>query len=352
MSKQTIRKLHSVQRQELLLNNRDFVATYGNEFSEHFATGRQVQPERIEPELVEVRPDTLESRLFRFASLLWSVPVSQGFGRRLRFLVRDRHNGKLMGLFALGDPVFNLTARDSWIGWTSTDRTTKLVHVMDAYVVGAVPPYSQLIGGKLVAALMTSNEVARVYNRKYLGLEAVISKKENRARLVLLTTTSALGRSSIYNRLNIPDGPRFHRIGITKGFGHFHLSGELFEKMRAYLQAQRHPYASGHRFGMGPNWKIRVARAALEDVGLDGNGILKHGIEREVYAVPLAQNWKPILLGEHRNVRSSTLPAAQIAEYCLSRWMLPRAERDKRFKRFTRRKILDFLTNGHSEPNW
>ena len=149
---------------------------------------------------------------------MWSVPVSQGFGRRLRFLVRDRQNGCLIGLFALGDPVFNLSARDNWIGWTHQDRRDRLVHVMDAYVVGAVPPYSQLIGGKLVAALMGSTEVKRAYERKYLERQSVIRKRNNRARLVLLTTTSALGRSSIYNRLAIPDGPNFLRIGTTKGF--------------------------------------------------------------------------------------------------------------------------------------
>ena len=78
---------------------------------------------------------------------------------------------------------------------------------MDAYVVGAVPPYSQLIGGKLVAALMASTEVKRVYERKYLGRQAVISEKKHRARLVLLTTTSALGRSSLYNRLSLAKRP-------------------------------------------------------------------------------------------------------------------------------------------------
>ena len=40
----------------------------------------------------------------------------------MRFLVMDQSNGKLMGLFALTDPVFNLQARDNWIGWTTEDR--------------------------------------------------------------------------------------------------------------------------------------------------------------------------------------------------------------------------------------
>lgn len=349
LSKEKIRTLHSTQRRELLDEHREFIEAHGDELVEHFATGRQIDPAQIKPELVEVSADTAESRLFRFASLLWSVPVSQGFGRRLRFLVRDQQNGKLIGLFALGDPVFNLSARDNWVGWDHKDRCKRLTHVMDAYVVGALPPYSQMIGGKLVAALMASREVKEAYERKYLGLEAVISGKANRSRLVLLTTTSALGRSSLYNRLSIPNGPRFLRIGATKGFGHFHLSGGIFESLREYLEASGHPYASGHRFGMGPNWKIRVARVALEQLGIDGNAILKHGIEREVYAIPLATNWQQILLGEHKNVRSCVLPAAEIADFCLQRWIVPRTAWDKRYKRFARCRVLEGLLNGEPE---
>lgn len=352
LTKQRIRDFHYRKRIEVLQNNRAFIEQYGPDLALNFATGRQVDPEAISPELIEVKPDTEESRLFRFACLLWSVPVSQGFGRRIRFLVRDRQNGQLIGLFALGDPVFNLSARDKWIGWTFEDRKARLTHVMDAYVVGSVPPYSQLIGGKLVAALMGSKEVKDVYERKYLGRQAVISGKENRARLVLLTTTSAMGRSSLYNRLVIPNGPQFIRIGETRGFGHFHLSGEIFEQMRCFLEAIGHPYATGNRFGMGPNWKIRVARTALEKIGLDADDILNHGIAREVYAIPLAHNWQEILLGTQKNVRSRVLSATEIMEFCLNRWIVPRASRDKRYKRFARCRIMECMLNGGPGPSW
>jgi hypothetical protein len=352
LTKQRIRDFHSKKRIDVLRSNKSFIQQYGPDLVMNFATGRQVDPEAITPELVEVKSDSEESRLFRFACLLWSVPVSQGFGRRIRFLIRDKQNGQLIGLFALGDPVFNLSARDKWIGWKFEDRKDRLTHIMDAYVVGSVPPYSQLIGGKLVAALMGSKEVKDVYERKYLGLQAVISGKENRARLVLLTTTSAMGRSSLYNRLAIPNGPRFIRIGETRGFGHFHLSGEIFEQMRSYLEAIGHPYAAGNRFGMGPNWKIRVARTALEKIGLDADDILNHGIAREVYAVPLAHNWQEILLGTQKNVRSSVLSAPEIMEFCLDRWILPRASRDKRYKSFARCRIMECLLNGGPGPSW
>ena len=221
LTKQKIRDLHSVQRKDILRQRRSFVETQGAALIKHFATGREINPADISPEIVEVKSDSFDSRLFRFASLLWSVPVSQGFGRRLRFLVRDRQNGKLIGIFALGDPVFNLSARDNWIGWNHEDRCDRLVHVMDAYVVGAVPPYSQLIGGKLVAALMTSQEVKKAYERKYLGSESVIRKKKHRARLVLLTTTSALGRSSIYNRLVAAGRPTFSANRYDQGIRSF-----------------------------------------------------------------------------------------------------------------------------------
>lgn len=352
VTKQKIRNLHAAQRVDILERQRRFVETHGVELAEHFASGSQIDPGSIDPKLVQVSPGSLESRLFRFASLLWSVPVSQGFGRRLRFLVKDRQNDCLIGLFALGDPVFNLSARDNWIGWTHEDRRDRLVHVMDAYVVGAVPPYSQLIGGKLVAALMGSKEVRRAYERKYLDRQSVIRQRKHRARLVLLTTTSALGRSSLYNRLSIPDGPRFLRIGTTKGFGHFHLYGEVFDLLRAHLEETGHPYASGNRFGMGPNWKLRVARAALEDIGIDGDSILKHGIEREVYAIPLAENWKKVLSGEHQRVRSLTKPAVEISEFCLDRWIVPRSERDASFRSFDSGSIISTLLNGGPGAAW
>lgn len=345
LTKQEIRNFHSAQRLEILDRHRSFIETRGSKLSEFFANPSEVDPESIIPELVEISPNSQESQLFRFASLLWSVPVSQGFGRRLRFLVRDRQNGRLIGLFALGDPVFNLSARDNWIGWNHNDRRRRLVHVMDAYVVGAVPPYSNMIGGKLVAGLITSKEVKQAYERKYLGRKTIIRKKKNNAQLVLLTTTSALGRSSIYNRLLLPRGLKFIRIGRTKGFGHFHLSGEIFESLRAYLEAIGHPYASGYKFGMGPNWKIRVVRAALENIGIDGNSILKHGIKREVYAIPLATNWQEILLGKQSNAHLLEISAAEIGKFCVRRWIVRRASWDNRYREFDRSRIVDSLLN-------
>ena len=123
------------------------------------ASGTDVDPDKIRPVLIEVQPDSKEELLFRYATLHWSIPVSSGYGRRLRFIVVDEYNEKLIGVLGLGDPIFNLGKRDSWIGWSKDDRRERLHQIMDAFVLGAVPPYSYLLCGKLVAMLAASDQV-------------------------------------------------------------------------------------------------------------------------------------------------------------------------------------------------
>jgi hypothetical protein len=91
--------------------------------------------------------------------LTWSVPVSNGFGRRLRYLVWDKQNEKLLGIIAIGDPIFNLSVRDNHIDWNVEDGGKRLVNMMDAYVFGALPPYNMLLGGKLVACLLRTRDI-------------------------------------------------------------------------------------------------------------------------------------------------------------------------------------------------
>lgn len=336
VSKEAIRASHAFQRMESLRREELALGHKSKKLLDHFANGSDVRPDAIDPELVTVESDRETADLFRFATLLWSVPVSRGFGRRMRYLVRDRSNGKLIGIFALGDPVFNLRARDKWIGWTVDDRRSRLVNVMDAYVVGAVPPYAQLLGGKLVASLIGSAEVSEAFMARYGASTGIISRQQKDARLALVTVTSALGRSSLYNRLKLV-APAHDKvppstlvdvkyIGATQGYGHFQLSDALFERLRALLVQENHAYGNGHQFGQGPNWRLRVARVALQRLGLDEN-LLRHGIAREVYAMPLASNLRAFLTGRAATPEIDRPSARCIASAALERWVLPRAQR-------------------------
>lgn len=276
-SKDVVRTLHSKQRTDRLLANKEFLADAWDRLSHYFAAGAELAPERIQFRLQRIEAETWESDLFRLACLSWSVPVSAGYGRRLRYLVWDDHNEKLAGVIALGDPVFNLSVRDDLIGWTSGDRTLRLVNILDAYVLGAIPPYSHLLGGKAIACLVRSRDVYSHFSKKYGSLEGVISGANKKAHLLAVTTSSSMGRSSVYNRLKIGNTTYFRSLGFTEGWGHFHIPDDLFLDMRRYLRTIRHPYADQNRFGQGPNWRLRSIRAALDALGFN-EGMLKHGI--------------------------------------------------------------------------
>src|SRR2546427_45165 len=138
LDKERVRTLHAVAVQHRQERSRDGLVRFESRLLQRVALGAEVVPEKIRPRLVEVQPDSDDELLFRYASLHWSIPVSSGYGRRLRFLVIDEQNGKLVGLFGLADPVFSLGARDKWIGWDIDTRKANLHHVMDAYVLGAV----------------------------------------------------------------------------------------------------------------------------------------------------------------------------------------------------------------------
>lgn len=168
---------------------------------------------------------------------------------------------------------------------------------MDAYVLGAVPPYSCLLGGKLVALLTTSDEVREVFRRKYAGHISVIKRAAREPHLVLLTTTSALGRSSIYNRLSVNGRRAFISLGYTEGWGHFHFSNGIMEQIKAYLRDVEDPVVRQYKYGSGPNWRFRMLRRCLTHLGLSPD-LLRHGIKREVFVVPLAANAREFLRGE------------------------------------------------------
>jgi hypothetical protein len=341
--KDVIRSLHATQREHRIGASQEFIHDRIDDLIDHFASGTDVDPERITPVLQRISAGTWESDLFRLASLTWAVPVSNGFGRRLRYLVWDAQNDKLIGLIAIGDPVFNLAVRDRLIGWTGAERGERLVNMLDAYVLGAVPPYNTLLGGKLVASLVRSRDLYNDFGRTYGGTTGIISGKEKKARLLAVTTSSSLGRSSVYNRLKLGQTEYFRSIGYTGGWGHFHIPDDLFWDMRAYLREIGHPYADFHRFGQGPNWRLRTTRAALSSLGLNEH-ILRHGVQREVFICELASNAAKMLrTGKGKPNLTTLLSAAEVGALAVSRWMIPRAERRPDFRDWRADQILDLI---------
>jgi hypothetical protein len=249
--------------------------------------------------------------------------------------VLDENNGKLVGIVGMGDPVTNLHARDHWIGWNREARRRRLQNVMDAFVLGAVPPYSKLLCGKLVASLVASNEVRAAFARKYGGRVSRIRRKPLDARLALITTTSALGRSSLYNRIRHEGQPVYISVGFTRGSGEFHFSNGVYGDLLALARRSCEATAKHSRWGTGFRNKREVIRKCLGVLGLSRE-LAYHGVEREVFVIPLASNTREFLRGEDTRLAWHHRSVDALFSAFRERWLLPRAARDESYREFRR----------------
>jgi hypothetical protein len=337
-TKDRLRNLNSTARNHLILKNRILIEKNENRIINDFmANGSEITPLDISPQLTEVKTEE-QATLFRWVKLHWSIPISAGYGRRLRYLVMDKNNDRLIGVIGLADPVYALKDRDSYIGWSESKKSKNLKCLLDGFIIGSVPPYSFVLGGKLVASLVTSKKVYNDFRRKYFNTKALISGNIFKKNIAAITTTSAYGKSSMYDRISIPNGTEYLHVGWTKGSGEFQFLNGTYEKLHTLTNTINMPFAKNARWGSGIRNRRTVVLGALEELGLPKD-LLYHGIKREVFIAPFGENWREYLLGKNKRLKLfKRNEVKDIADYMLNRWVVPRSERDKSYLTFKNKK--------------
>lgn len=329
--KAVIKKTMAVRREEILQEKSRWIDNHIGLAKQNLGNGEDVINSEIKP-IVEVCKTQRQHDLFRIFRYYWSSPYSEYVGRRIKILVRDSALPKLpiIGIAALGSPIIHIPERDNWIGWDKDTRTQNLNFTMDAYVIGAVPPYNYLLGGKLVSYILASKEVREIFEHKYA--DSVYN------RLAGIFTTSLYGRSSQYNRITTKDRLLYRNIGSTRGFGTLHLTNETFNAMNAYLRSQG--VFVSNRFGNGPSWTMRVIRSAGSMLGFDADFLLKHSFKRNIYFVSLANGSESFLRGDTTRLRNYSSSMRTLVDHWKRRWLMKRRLRDdviQKVKAFRRR---------------
>ena len=181
-------------------------------------------------------------------------------------------------------------------------------NMMDIIVCGAIPPYNELLGGKLISIIACSPRVVRDYTLKYSKQVSEIASRMKGSRvirdsrLVYLGTTSlySIG-SSQYNRIKIPCDNGFvleyRKMGITEGFGTVFFSKETTSTFSRLLELQDGGKRINHVFGEGTSPRFRMISRGLSSIGIKADAFLKHYSPRIVYSINLAKNTNRFLLG-------------------------------------------------------
>jgi len=334
--KEIIKKSMQVKRIEIINQNQAWISKKINLARDNLAMGYEVLKSPIIPK-IEVCETRKQHDLFRILRYYWSSPYSDYVGRRIKLIIRDYglKSRPVIGIAALGSPIIHIPERDELIGWDKRTRTKNLIYAMDAYVIGALPPYNYLLGGKLISYILASNEIREIYKNKYKDRVTIIDKRRS-SDLVAIFTTGLYGRSSQYNRLKFNGQLLFQPFGSTKGFGTLHLTESTIEKMRQLLKERN--VEIGYRFGDGPSWRMRLIKYVGTQLGFDANFLLRHSFKRDIYFVPLAENSIEFLNGHQNRPIYYDWKMKDLVEHWKERWL-----ENRKKNLFIRNAVYKFL---------
>lgn len=209
----------------------------------------------------------------------------------------------------------------------------------DLNICGAVAPYNLLLGGKLVALAMASEEARAIWRNRYANQISIISSQmagrpvRRPPDLQILTTTSLYGSgSSQYNRLRLraADYPAlgsdlvWKELDRTAGFGTVHLGLETVRLLRSLSEKEHQARRINNRFGEGTSPRLRQVREGLEVLGIDSNEVLHHATPRLLYACALSPLAHEHLLGLTVDQAPPGPSLSAISDAWRCRWLLSR----------------------------
>ena len=282
----------------------------------------------LQPKVVVV--DESQERFWTTLRVYCSTAeYNQAPGRFIKFLMVDDVSGQILGIASIASDVISISDRDKFIGWTPED---KLVHKMLKHsaigttIVPTQPFGSNFLGGKLVAALVTSGVVRNEWENQTRG----VSK---RCKLVGMTTTSLYGGFSMYNSLKW-----WKSVGMSKGKipikpyekGYENWHGWLKQHMKKeYDEAMtQKENVSGPVTGA----KMRVLSLIFKACKIKQSDYC-HGYERGVYYSCFYENTKEFLC---RKITEDKLVMKQLFKddvKAIMDWWRPKAiERYKKLK--------------------
>lgn len=344
--RQIKRGVHSLAKVERLEKRKDFIKRQSAFIKQKLINGIDLVVEKIKPRLIEVKANSDWETLFRWWNLVWwSLPYERAYGRQIRYVVWDQYHKAPIGLIGLQSPILSWSVRDDYLGITKEGRDYWVNQSLSAQRLGALPPYNYVLGGKLVAYLMTTDTVRKKFEDKYSGVKTLMRKRKLPSNLLFITTTGAYGKSSVYTRLKYEEEYVAKFIGYSHGSGSFHIPNALFDKLVKLLEQEGYDVRRG--YGSGPSRKLRLITQSLRLLGFENGS--SHGVQRAVYLFPFVNNLTDVIKSDarpkwyHRNIK-------ELTQYWKKRWAVPRIEKDQTYKTFNGHKFIEEALSSLNQP--
>ncbi|BAU23106.1 hypothetical protein THC_0714 [Caldimicrobium thiodismutans] len=336
VNKVIYRQVQQKAKFEQILKHKKFLINSIKKVTNYCRNGSEIIPGEISLELREVKSGSIEEILFKWWNLIWwSIPFQRSYGRQMRFLMWDTTHDMPFGLICLQSPVLKMSVRDNYLGISKDELDIWVNKSLNAQRVGALPPYNELLGGKMVALALTCNEIREAYKKKYENSITILKGRKLEPELLFITTTSAFGKSSLYNRLKYNDEIVAKSLGYTRGSGTFHIPEKLYQELVKFLSLKGINTTRG--FGNGPSKKLKLISLALKYLGL--SKFEYHGIKREFYLFPLVKNLKEVISKKEEPIWYDR-PFEKLVDFWKERWALPRAKRVQKWKNFDKNKFF------------
>lgn len=328
--KVTLRKVHKQKRLEQLKLHKKFLLENFDEIKKISVNGKELEPDKIKLSLIEIEPKSFESKLFFWWNLVWwSLPYDKPIGRQMRFILWDNYHNAPFGLIGLQSPPLASSVRDKYLELNNGNSEYWINQSMYGQRIGALPPYNELLGGKMVALSLTSNELRKAYAKKYDNKKTLLKKRKLPSRLLFITTTSAYGKSSVYERIKYNEEVVSYFIGFTMGSGTFHLSQKLYEEALLFLQQKEVNIKRG--YGTGPSRKLKLVSMAFKHLKIPT--FTFHNIKRGYYFFPNVKNLQNVMRKNKRPLWYNR-PFEELSNFWKERWCIPRSERIDNWKNF------------------
>ena len=254
--------------------------------------------------------------------LIHTMEFTANPGRNLKFFVKDKVTGKLLGVICLGSDVTSLGARDKYIGWSLDNKFKdgKLKHTAIGTTICCAQPLGyNFLGGKLIAALVTSSVVRDAWKKLY------------GQTLVGMSTTSLYGIHSMYNSI-----PLWRTMGKSVGRIALKPDDATYEVWHDWVRENmesEYKKATTQKEGVsGPptGVKQKTINLIFRAVGIKASDY-EHGFQRGIYYADMYENGKEFLRGEieEKDLKMKK-KYAEDTDYIMNWW------KPKAIKRYTK----------------